>query len=211
MNKHAGWMLIGSASLLFLSGGRPSQSLQQNTKQASNKTASEAQNLAQLAGYKHWTRANKKPALELSQTALLCRSVTAAELEQEKTNPHNDKYIVVYVNDIGKHALLRETKPTYPVGTLIVKEKRTKPNSATPELCTVMLKREAGYNPKGGNWQYFVTDGTATRFQNNGDSADCKSCHEKQKPVDYVFRRYLPDIAYRYLEHPAQKPTPSKL
>lgn len=210
VNRCAGWMLFASASLIILAGGRGAVSQSRKPGESSDKVALEAHTVASRVNYKQWTRATKKPVLVYSRFAMLCVGSTTAQTAQEKTNPHNDKYIVVYVNDIGKHALLREEKPTYPVGTIIVKEKRAKPDSPTPELCTVMQKREAGYSPQDGNWEYFVTDGTGTRLQDKANAINCKSCHAEQKSVDYVFRRYLPDIAYRYLQHQAQKSKPPK-
>ena len=122
---------------------------------------------------------------------MLCRNATLQEVQEEKGNPHNSKYIVVFVNETGKKAMMTQAKPSFPVGSLIVKEKRAKPEATQPELCTVMLKREAGYNTKGGDWEYFVADGTGTHVQARGIIEKCASCHTRRKATDFVYREYL--------------------
>ena len=62
-------------------------------------------------------------------------------------NPHADKFITVYVNDLGKQAMMEMRNPDFPKGSVIVKEKLTNQSSAGPELLTVMIKRETGFNP----------------------------------------------------------------
>lgn len=163
-----------------------SQKLKEQKLMATERNAAE-----QIRGYKHWKQVNAAPKLEVAWIAYLCRGASPQEIQVEKGNPHNDKYIVVYVNDVGKNTMMDQKKPHFPVGSLIVKEKRAKPDSTLPELCTVMLKREAGYNAKGGDWEYFVTNGTGTRINESGIIAKCAACHAKRKETDFVYRGYL--------------------
>ena len=77
-----------------------------------------------------------------------------------------------------------------PVGTVIVKEKLANVKDKNPVMCTVMRKREAGYDSAHGDWEYSVIDekGKVT----GQDVLDrCISCHEEQKSSDYVFRSYI--------------------
>jgi Cytochrome P460 len=158
----------------------------------------EAAALRLLPDYKRWTRANKEPHQIFSAMDLSCSGIVpAATMAKDAQNPHIHKYIVAYVNDVGKQALTAQLTPHFPVGSIVVKAKLTKPNSASPELCTVMLKREAGYNPMGGDWEYFVTDGAGKQVQERGKIARCLSCHADQKETDYIFRYYLPEINER--------------
>jgi hypothetical protein len=83
----------------------------------------------------------------------------------------------VFVNQVGERAMLHQKKPAFPQGSLIVKEKLPDPHSGAPELLTVMRKRERGYNPAGGDWEYLVLDGAGRQVQAQGKLQNCQSCH----------------------------------
>ena len=140
-----------------------------------------------IAGYKQWTRVNPDPLMVSAQAAQLCAFALQA------AGPHGpDKFITVYVNDIGRHAMMEEKEPHFPQGSVIVKEKLTTSQSTTPELLTVMIKRERGYNPESGDWEYMVVDGTGKNVQARGKLENCQTCHLMDKDTDYVSRKYLP-------------------
>ncbi len=142
-----------------------------------------------IAGYRHWTRVNPKPAMVSAQVAQLC----APAFAPNPNGPHGpDKYITVYVNEIGRHAMMEEKTPQFPQGSVIVKEKLTTAKSATPELLTVMVKREHGYNPESGDWEYMIVNGDGLTVQERGKLENCQSCHLMDKNTDYVSRNYLP-------------------
>ena len=136
-----------------------------------------------MANYQRWTRVNPKPLLFHAASAAQC----AAAFPSQLPSPHREKYITVYVNDAGKRAMLTQETPFFPVGTVIVKEKRATP-AAAPELLTVMVKHQKGFNPDNGDWEYAVLDGSAARIQAQGRLANCQSCHQGQKRLDYTFR-----------------------
>jgi hypothetical protein len=141
-----------------------------------------------IAGYKQWMRVNPEPKLVPDRVAQLCAPAYAPAL----SSPHKDKYITVYVNEVGRHAMMEERTPHFPQGSVIVKEKLTTSKSTTPELLTVMVKRERGYNPESGDWEYMVVDGKGLTIQERGKLANCQSCHLMDKNTDYVSRAYLP-------------------
>ena len=151
--------------------------------------------LKAIAGYRNWTRVNPKPEVMHPKTAGLCALVLSpsrADVYGE-TNPHHRKYITVYVNESGRRAMMEQASPKFPEGSVIVKEKLSEPSSQTPELLTVMIKREKGFNPESGDWEYAVFDGTATKLESRGKLGNCQSCHLSFPHSDYVFRTYLPD------------------
>jgi hypothetical protein len=81
----------------------------------------------------------------------------------------------------------------YPVGTVILKRKYG-PNDASgkvTELFTGMRKREAGYNPQGGDWEYFVTSSDGKVMGSTGALATCMACHQGYSSTDYVTRDYF--------------------
>ncbi|MBX7223592.1 MAG: cytochrome P460 family protein [Blastocatellia bacterium] len=161
---------------------------------AKNKSLPERDSAApNLSGYKTWTKVNPKPELIPSPIAKLCNMPPPKLVEREKNNPHNEKYLTVYVNQTGKHAMLQEVKPHFPLGSVVVKEKLPTAESTTPELLTVMVKREAGFNPECGDWEFFVFDGKGSQVQGRGKIETCQTCHRLQKEEDFLYRwRYLP-------------------
>jgi len=148
-----------------------------------------------IAGYRDWTKVNPKPDFMQPQTAALCAAVlppTAADVNGA-TNPHRRKYITVYVNESGRRAMMEQASPKFPMGSVIVKEKLSEPTSTTPELLTVMIKREKGFNPESGDWEYAVFDGTGTKLESRGKLSNCQGCHVTLPKSDYIFRTYLTD------------------
>ncbi|HEY0320457.1 MAG TPA: cytochrome P460 family protein [Pyrinomonadaceae bacterium] len=145
-----------------------------------------------IEGYRQWTRVNPEPAIFHAQIAALCAAPTAARNNMEAGNPHLDKFITVYVNDIGKRAMMEEKSPRFPQGSVIVKEKLMTKESTSPELLTVMIKREAGFNPDNGDWEYMSLNGTGKEVQARGRLESCQACHMMVKDTDYVSRNYLP-------------------
>ena len=153
-----------------------------------------------IAGYKQWTRVNSEPQVVASRIALQCMSPTQAQSAIEEQNPHRDKFVVVYVNDTGRSAMMEQRQPKFPEGSVVVKEKMTTRESTTPELLTVMRKREAGYNPNSGDWEYFVFDGPGKVVQASGKLEKCQSCHMLEKEGDYISRSYLPPDVLKKLQ-----------
>lgn len=159
------------------------------------------QQVKEIAGYQNWTKVNAVPQLMPKPLAIACVIWRApgGVIVNGETNPHREKYLTVYVNDVGQKAMLREKNPKFPVGSVIVKEKLPAKDSQTPELLTVMIKQEKGFNPTNGDWEYMVVDGTGTRLEGRGDLQNCQSCHLANKKTDYIFRTYLPIEAERQL------------
>ena len=142
-----------------------------------------------INGYRKWTRVNPVPADFPSTLALLCAPLTVKQLEMD---PHKDKFITVYVNELGTKAMMHEKKPQFPKGSVIVKEKLTSRESTSPELLTVMIKREQGYNPGNGDWEYMALDGDGKEVRARGRLEKCQACHQRAAYGDYVHRNYLP-------------------
>lgn len=153
-----------------------------------------------VAGYKGWTRVNPEPAVFHSRIAIQCYMPTPEQSRLEKQNPHRDKFVTVYVNDAGRRAMLEELHPRFPEGTLIVKEKLSARDSSEPELLTAMYKREAGYDPKGGDWEYLVLDGRGRDVRAHGKLESCRACHQTYPDTDFVSRNYLPYQLYGKLK-----------
>ncbi|MCL1144183.1 cytochrome P460 family protein [Shewanella gaetbuli] len=129
----------------------------------------------------------------------------------EHSGLHWGLFVVIYT-DIGqnvyKHNFLQysawfddpddeENEPhyqQYPVGTQFIKENYTMHNGKPGDAhsVTIMIKRQPGYNPKGGDWEYmqFNSQGE-TIIQGSGVEENvnqlCANCHEKIAERDYIF------------------------
>jgi hypothetical protein len=145
-----------------------------------------------FSDHRQWTLMNSQRALMDGSAAALCRAPTPAETGAGSSGPHRGKYISVYVNDVGVRSMTREKGTEFPPGSIIVKEKFAQREGETAELMTAMVKREPGFNPESGDWEYFVLAGSGTEIQARGKLENCMACHVPQKEWDYTFRTYLP-------------------
>ena len=173
---------------------------------------SHAQTKSTVSDYRQWTQVNPKPLMMPSWVSAMCAQ-TPKLMAMSENDPHEGKFFVVYVNSIGKNAMLKQPKPEFPIGTVIVKEKLpTSQHSRTdtaewkgkvpypkPELLTVMQKREKGYYPRGGDWEYSVMDGTGQKTLKSGKLEACALCHSRYTGTDWVTRSYLPEKVVRTL------------
>lgn len=165
------------------------------------RTPAEATKESPVKSYRTWKRVNTSPARIASQLASLCSIPTPAMVKEDAANPHfgpvkpndpfRERWINVYVNPIGAPEMAVEQSPIFPIGSTIVKEKLPNAASMKPELLTIMRKREPGYDPGHGDWEYTVMDGAGARIQAQGRLQNCRSCHAKQRRSDFVFRNYL--------------------
>jgi hypothetical protein len=154
-----------------------------------------------VSDYKGWARVNREPSYFHMRNAADCAAPTgaAARMESEES-PHIDKFVNVFVNDAGRHAMLENLHPRFPVGSLIVKEKLPSRDAKEPELLTAMYKREAGYDSEGGDWEYLVLDGRGQEVKARGKLESCRACHQETADTDFVLRNYLPQDLRRKLK-----------
>lgn len=195
--------VIGTLALLWLSlfstAADKSQKVKVKTAKGATTKRAKSTSVRVFREYTRWTRANPQPYMVYSEEAALCAAPDPAERSRRDTrpeNPHESKFIRVWVNKIGRKALLEMKTPNFPVGSMIIKEKLVEENSDTPELLTAMIKRERGYDTAGGDWEYAVLLGSPFKVIASGKLENCQNCHIPQKEDGYVFRDYLPqDVA----------------
>ena len=148
---------------------------------------------AKLKDKTAWTQVNADPYYISTAVDILCRAPTAADYESErKRNPHAATYITVYVNNAGREAMFSKESQRFPEGSVIVKEKiGTHFEDRKPLLYTLMRKREPGYNPAVGDWEFSVVAANGTQLEATGKLENCQACHIGKKDSDFVFRPYL--------------------
>ena len=104
-------------------------------------------------------------------------------------NPHEKKYAHVFISQQGA-PLMRIQNPLFPRGTIILKEKFEDADGMHTELFTGMIKRESGYNPDCGDWEFFALPADAKTISLRGKLQSCVVCHVEYKDTDYVTRAY---------------------
>lgn len=142
-----------------------------------------------LRDFHSWTRVNPKPVSISYYVDTLCRTPTLAESARSSANPHRQKFVTVWVNSKGKKAMF--DGKDFPVGSAIVKEKRVGPNGQI-ELSTAMTKRERGFNPACGDWEFVVLDAEGRLATAHDKLKVCASCHVEQAKSDFTYRSYVP-------------------
>ena len=141
----------------------------------------------------------KEPQLLIGRTKFLCRQPTRAETAEETGNPHLEKFARLFVDKAGRTAA-EGHEPVHPAGTLLIKEKlpadgkgqEVKPGKET-ELFTGMLKREKGYNPACGDWEFFTVSGDAKKLTGRGKLTSCMECHQRYPEHDFTSRKLVPE------------------
>ena len=191
MNKSVSRIVISSLSLVVGIAALATYFLTQPSSNAVARAFPDS-SIKEIAGYRTWTKVNPTPEVMEARTALLCGAPAGGMKTYGPTNPHHEKYITVYVNEVGRPAMMEQAKPSFPEGSVIVKEKLPDKSSQTPELLTVMIKRAKGFNTESGDWEYMVTDGSGTKVEARGKLENCQGCHQANRQKDYIFRTYLP-------------------
>lgn len=113
-----------------------------------------------------------------------------AGLEPSRSKHTHDvsgSYGVVYVNDLGRAAMLSDQPSVFPTGSIIVREKLAKIDDARPQLLAVMVKRERGFSHKTGDWEFLTVDGALIKILQRSKKGECLDCHESQRARDFVF------------------------
>jgi hypothetical protein len=156
--------------------------------------AAEREPATEIRGYRQWAIASKDRFKMDPQTAQLCAAPVIPESTRGsdiESSPHKDHYINVFVNSVGRSEMFTKKNPRFPVGTVIVKEKLAAPDSTSPELLTVMIKRKKGFNPDFGNWEFMTVTGDGNYVTARGKLESCQKCHADYPTNDYVTRLYL--------------------
>src|SRR5215210_8999955 len=108
-----------------------------------------ALDITNLGDNKQWAKVNQHPYRISSQVDALCRLPTRGDYAYaRRQNPHAAAYVNVYVNKIGARVMSSRQEQSFPIGTILVKEKFYSDGielkeKSKPTLFTVMIKRES--------------------------------------------------------------------
>ncbi len=146
--------------------------------------------LVEPVTFSTWPSVTDKPVQVSPNLWADCSGPTPEEAAETKRHgPHASYSIVVRVSPEA-FAPFREGKPL-PTGAVVVKEKYADGLASGPLYeYAVMVKREPGYDPGGGDWEYDYVTLVPERKVARGRLAACAGCHVSARERDYLFRSY---------------------
>ena len=150
--------------------------------------------LVEPVTFSTWPSVTDKPVQVGPDLWAWCRAPTPEEArargaEARPHGPHASFSIIVRVSPEAI-APFREGKPL-PPGAVVVKEKYVDGLTSGPLYeYAVMVKRVAGYDPGGGDWEYGYVTLVPERKVARGRLTECAGCHVSARERDYLFRSY---------------------
>lgn len=148
-----------------------------------------------VGDFSGWPTATAKPYRIDAGLYFFCAPPTPErqkrlEAEQKRHGPHHRPSIVVRTNPAAIGAF-RAGRPM-PAGAVVVKEKHWGEEATGPPVeYAAMVKRDAGYDPDHGDWEYVHVVAQPERQVTRGRLESCINCHATMRDKDYLFRTYL--------------------
>jgi cytochrome P460 len=138
--------------------------------------------------YYKWDRMTPKPVAAAGESQKRC-----SQSPGTGAGPGGaEAYFRLFVSELAKPVLAHPASTPFPEGAMLVKELLAAPKGSEPRTLLAMVKREEGFNPGTGNWEFFVLRVTDVPVVvDSGRIAHCAECHSKVKEHDFVFRNYL--------------------
>lgn len=143
--------------------------------------------LEYIKGRSALERVTPKPVIMAHVVSARC-NIDVVPSDGSSGNPHLNAKFHTFAN--GPAALpIFDPWGKFPTGSLLVKEKFS--TDGETQLFTGMWKREAGYFPEVGDWEFFTVDTAAGKVVERGKLPKCASCHEPMVKGDHVARDYI--------------------
>ena len=138
--------------------------------------------------YRTWEPQTAEPEPISAYIFGLCRLPTLREREFADSEHGDGRYLQDWANAEAVAGIARLGAPPFVPGSVIVKEKYVA--SATgPELVAIamMIKRELGFAPAYGDWEYAYYEPELGTIQTAEQSEYCSGCHAAAAETDFVF------------------------
>lgn len=129
-------------------------------------------------------RVTQKPSRMEPEVATLC----APSSDPVRHGPHEAAKLHVYANEPAALPIF-DPWGKFPEGSFILKEKLGWKDSKTT-LFTAMFKREKGYFPEVGDWEFLTIDAKAEKITERGKLQSCAECHKDYAKGDFVTKLY---------------------
>jgi len=129
-----------------------------------------------FSDYRNWTKVNQN-TITGDETGVLGPAHERARGFRE-----------IYINEIGKPVAYGASDYPYPEGSVILKESFSEKDGGKGKLAsiTIMIKREEGYDPDNGNWEYINASGDF-KISRQGKIGMCIKCHSVMSEKDFTF------------------------
>jgi hypothetical protein len=141
-----------------------------------------------MDSYRTWEPQTPEPMPISSYIFGLCRLPTLAEQEFAESEHGHERYLQDWANTEAVAGIARRGAPPFAPGSVIVKEKYVQSGTG-PELVAVamMIKREQGFAPAHGDWDYAYYEPQLGMIQTEAQSDYCSGCHVAASETDFVF------------------------
>ena len=166
------WLLVCSYLIIILAGC------------AADNPASP---MDEIDGYQEWTTLTDEPRDVSSYIMGLCRMPTEMENELVGSEHGWSRHVWDYVNDVGVATIREEGPRTFPVGTIIVKEKFFELEDDEAGALGIMIKHGPGFNPQGGDWEFLYWERASGLQHDTEYDNTCQKCHAAVSDSDFVF------------------------
>jgi hypothetical protein len=190
-----GLMILALATGLF--------SCQMDGPAVGNKSSAEVAKLKlpkALQRYETWSEVTHGPRKVVGRGLVrawtLCRAPLPGEQLASPPNPHGNKFTRIYADTSAWHVIRGKDRWLFKPGSTIVKTKgvedsRTKVRTLV--AIGAMIKRNVGYDPTGGDWEYVYAqlDKGQVVSMSRGKLQSCKACHGPRKTRDHLYMPYL--------------------
>lgn len=114
------------------------------------------------------------------------KSKSRAKQNDSASHENFRSYGVVYANHLASQVYTGTDSQVFPVGSIIVREKLSRLDADQPDLLAVMIKREPGFNPAGGDWLFLTVNGAASKINERMKKGACLDCHRSARERDFV-------------------------
>ncbi|RYD85172.1 MAG: hypothetical protein EOP84_03325 [Verrucomicrobiaceae bacterium] len=144
-----------------------------------------------LSDLEKLTRLTEKRLVMRAEYSDLCAPVDLpdhARLLGKRDGESQLAAIHIYVTREGE-AAFRTPEAKFPVGTIVLKQKFSSPEAKEAEFYTGMRKREKGYNPDCGDWEFFTMNADRRAFTAQGRIDSCMDCHRTYAKTDFITKR----------------------
>ncbi|HSU40522.1 MAG TPA: cytochrome P460 family protein, partial [Polyangiaceae bacterium] len=137
--------------------------------------------------YAAWQKRTEDPQPISAQIFALCRGPTQAE-EDFVASEHGDRlYLLDWIDPGAAAVFAAASSGPFPVGATIVKEKLVLESGGyVLHALGLMLKREPGFDPAHGDWQFGYWNAADGMIAGAAENAHCGNCHAGSS-TDFVF------------------------
>jgi hypothetical protein len=142
-----------------------------------------------LDSYRSWAPQTAEPVNVTGYIFGLCRSPTLPEQAFLESEHGDGRYLQDWANPAAVAGIAARGAPAFAAGSVIVKEKYAElpDNEADLVAIGLMIKREPGFNPARGDWDYAYFEPELGIVQTEEQSAYCAGCHSGASATDQVY------------------------